>query len=78
MQKYFFHIRQDGVLTEDPDGSEFATLNEAHDYAVSSAREILANKVKSGKIIDGDRLEVVRPDGSLALTVPLKSALKLD
>lgn len=78
MQRYYFHIRQDGALTEDPDGSEFATLEEVRDYAVKSARELLANKVRRGTVIDGDRFEIARADGSIALTIPLKSVLNFD
>lgn len=78
MQRYFFHIRQDGELTEDPDGSEFSSIDEARDYAIKSARELLANKVRNGKVIDGDRFEIALPDGSIALTIPFKSALNFE
>lgn len=78
MQRYYFHIRRGDTVTQDLEGSEFASIKDAEHYAIQSAREILAAKVKAGEVIDGDRFEITDESGKIALTVPLKSTIRLD
>jgi hypothetical protein len=78
MQRYYFHIRQGGTLTQDLEGSQLANLDEAKRYAITSARELLAAKVLKGEVIDGDCFEIADESGQIALTVPLKSTIRLD
>ncbi len=78
MPKYFFHLRNGGILEEDPEGSEFENDLLAKEEAIRAAREILAEKVQSGDIIDGQQFELVADDGRLVAIVPLRSALRLD
>lgn len=78
MQRYYFHIRRGDTITHDPDGSEFASISDAEAYAVKSAREILAEKVIKGEVVDGETFEVTDESGQVALRVPLRSVIRLD
>lgn len=78
MPKYYFHIRANGVLEEDLEGGEFPSLDEAYMEALESAREMIAEKVLSNEVIDGQIFEIVDEDGVLLRQVPFKSAIRLE
>jgi hypothetical protein len=78
MARYFFHVRKHDALEEDPEGAEFPTLDEAYDEAVQAAREILAEKVLSNEVIDGQSFEITAEDGTVLRSVPFKTALRLE
>jgi hypothetical protein len=40
MPLFYLHIRENGVLRKDPEGSEFATIEQAAEEAVRSAQDI--------------------------------------
>ena len=73
MPRYYFHIRNGFELIEDPEGIELPAKSEAEE----AARELLASKVKSGDIIDGQEFEIHDGWGNRLLRVPFKSALRL-
>ena len=78
MPLFYFHIREDGFLREDPEGAEFATLEQATEEAVRSAQEILAEKVSQGKVVDGQVFEITDEEGAVRATIPFKSFLRLE
>ena len=45
MPRYFFHIRREDKLNEDPEGTELASVEEAQKEANLAAREILADRL---------------------------------
>ena len=47
MTQYFFHIRDGGVLIEDPDGGNFQSIEEARSEAILSARDLLADRLRA-------------------------------
>lgn len=75
--RYHFHIRDGDVLIEDSEGSELPSLDAAHAEAIAGARSILAEKLKAGEVLDGQRFEIVDGSGTLRAVVPLKDAIKL-
>ncbi|KAB1109316.1 hypothetical protein F4V89_27925 [Neorhizobium galegae] len=77
MPRYYFHLRKDGVLEEDPEGTEFATLDAAEEDAVQAVREIVADKVLADDIIEDDRFEIATADGTVLSEVRFKSVLRL-
>lgn len=77
MTRYFFNIQRHDVLEEDPDGAEFETLQHAIQEAVLAARELLAEKVRHGDIVDGDAFKITTADGVVVHNLPLKSVLRL-
>lgn len=78
MARYFFHLRETGSFSEDLEGAEFESDRQAKAEAVQAAREMLAEKVLEGSVIDGTSFEVTRADGSLVETIPFRSVLRLD
>jgi hypothetical protein len=77
MPRYYLHIRDEGRLVEDPDGSDLPDLEAARAEALEGARNILAAKVKAGKLIDDQRFEITDETGSVLAVMPLKDALRL-
>lgn len=78
MPRYYFHVRKDGVLEEDPEGAVFSTVDDAYDEAIKAAREILAEKVAVGDLIDGNRFEITSEEGDILREVPFRLALRLE
>ncbi len=78
MARYFFHVRLGNDRALDPEGEDFPDLEAAHEEALRCAREIVAEKLLAGDLIDGHSIEIVGEDGNLMLSVPLNWALRLD
>ena len=77
MPRFYLHIRDGNSLIEDPDGSDLPDLAAAQDEAIISAREILAERLKHGEILNGQCFEIVDENGELRAVVPLKDAMRL-
>jgi hypothetical protein len=77
MPRYYFHTRDGDRLIKDPEGIELPSIKLARDEAIQAAREILAEKVKRGEIIDGQEFEIHDSWGNKLITVPFRSALRL-
>jgi len=75
MTRYFFHIRDGETLIEDPDGEECQSVADARSEAILSARDLLAKRLKSGDILDGQKIEITTGDGHVVAIVPLKDAI---
>jgi hypothetical protein len=75
MTQYFFHIRDGDALIEDPDGEDYQSVEEARSEAILSARDLLAARLKSGEILDGQTIEITTADGDIVAIVPLKDAI---
>ena len=78
MPRYFFHIRKNGILEEDPEGAELPTLDAARNEAILAAREILAERVLQGQALDGDCFVISQEDGTVLVEVSFKSAFRLE
>lgn len=63
MPRYYFHLRTAAGLHLDWEGAEFPTTDAAREEAVTSAREIIADKVRKGISIDAICFEVTNEDG---------------
>lgn len=77
MPHYYLHIRDGDEQIEDPEGSDLPNLDAARAEALAGARTILAEKVKAGELINGQRFEITDEAGTVLAVLPLKSALKL-
>ena len=51
MPRYFFHIRDRALLTEDPEGEELAAVGAARAEAIHVARDLMAIALRAGKPI---------------------------
>lgn len=73
--RYYLHMRRGEELIEDPDGEEFADLGAAREAAIWSARELMADRLRRGRRMDGQTFEIHDETGSLVATVPFKDAI---
>ncbi|SMF57974.1 hypothetical protein SAMN02982989_0664 [Xaviernesmea oryzae] len=78
MPKYYFHVRKDGVVEQDPEGAEFATIDQAHAEATQAAREIVAEMIVAGAVVDGHTFVIANEDGAVVSEIPFKSVLRLE
>ncbi|TWF47535.1 DUF6894 family protein [Neorhizobium alkalisoli] len=74
--RYYFHMRDGQRYQEDPEGTECADPQAAHDEAVAAAREILALKVRNGEL--GQVFEITDEAGTIVERLPLKSVLNME
>jgi hypothetical protein len=78
MPRYFFHLRQSDGVSLDEEGVVLASDDQALLEALQAAREMLAEKLLNGEVVDGAKFEVVRTDGAVVATIPLRSVVRLD
>jgi hypothetical protein len=78
MTRYFFHLRDDAGVIADPEGKEFANLVAAQDEAIEAGREIMAELVRTGKVLDGQVIEICDPLGAVMATVRLKDVVRFE
>jgi hypothetical protein len=74
MARYYFHIKDDADLIQDPEGSELATAEDARRQALISARELWADAIKSGRSLGADAVVIADEHGGLTF-VPMAEAL---
>lgn len=77
MPKFFFHIKTDDSFVEDLEGVELNGEKEAFDEATDAAREILAERVRNGEVIDGHEFEVRDANGTKVFSLPFRDVLRL-
>ena len=75
--RFFLHIRDGDELIEDFEGIECRDLAMAHDEAVQGVREIMAERLREGKIIDGQKLEIHDEEGRLLESFLFKDVVQL-
>jgi hypothetical protein len=78
MPRYFFHVRDSKDISLDSEGVMLISDEHARAEAIKAAREMLAEKILNGEVVDGAKFEVVRLDGTIIAIVPLRSVLRLD
>jgi len=74
MPRYFFHVREDGVLFEDTQGTELATWEEAKEWAVHDARELLKQNVLQRPLSE-DWMVIDNEDGETLAIIPFTELL---
>ena len=73
MPHYFFHVQFGDEIVEDEDGEDLPGIEEAHERAVRSAKEIVANAIKSG-LAAPDAI-IIAPQGGDSITLPMVSII---
>ncbi len=76
MPCYYFHLRRDGVTVTDEEGEEFATREEAWSSAVTSVRELVAERIKSGGTIGDEHIDVTDSRGDLQFSLSFLSVVE--
>lgn len=70
MPRFFFHMRDEDWLVEDPEGSELPDLGAARAEAAEVARGHLAGRLAAGEALDFQRIEIRDDGGRMLETVP--------
>ncbi|MDR6667816.1 DUF6894 family protein [Rhizobium sp. 1399] len=78
MPVFYFHVRNGENFEEDPEGIDLPTIEKAEEEAILGAREILAERLRSGEVVDGQSFVITSEDGRVLREVPFKSVLKFD
>lgn len=78
MPRYFFHIRHGDSLLLDSEGADFPSPELAREEAISSAREILAQRIRQGDPLEAESFEITTENGEVVSTVPFRLAIKLN
>jgi hypothetical protein len=78
MPTVFFHLHND-VNTPDLTGTEFASLDEARDYALAMVRFEIAETVKkTGRVVLSHRMDLEDETGRVLDTVHFRDALRIE
>ena len=77
MPRYYFHIRSHDGFIHDPDGSDLPDLAAAREEAERAARDLLANLLKGGKVLDGQVFEITDDAGKVLERLPFRHVLRL-
>lgn len=77
MPRYFFHIRDGADFVEDLEGVELSDMASVHREAIEAAREILADRIRTGKAIDGQEFLIFDEDGKQISIIPFTAALRI-
>jgi hypothetical protein len=75
MARFYFHIRQDDTLIEDPDGSELADAAAAIAEATEDVRHLLADRIRTGSKVKPWVVEVRAHDGTMLAEVRFHEVL---
>jgi hypothetical protein len=78
MSTFYFHVRDGDDFIEDLDGVDLPDINAAYDEAIMAAREMIAERVLSGQVIDGQVFEITDEHGRLVRSVSFKDAIKIE
>jgi len=69
-------MRSGNTYISDAEGQEHADLAAAKEEAEIAAREMLAETVKRGHLIDNRRFEITDASGIVCATVPFRDVLR--
>lgn len=77
MERFFINIRDGETLMEDEEGSVLPSLEAALKEAMQSAKEILADQILSGAVINARVFEITDESGVIRATYLLRDAINL-
>ena len=78
MPRFYFHVRNHDHYDEDPEGGDFSSVEMARQEAIQAAREMMAEKVAHGELLDGQCFEIADESGKIVSLVPFRSVIRLD
>ena len=76
--KFFFHVRDIETYDEDVEGTELPSLSAAVEEARQSAREMVAELVLQGALVDGRRFEIADETGDVLEVVSFKDVVRME
>lgn len=77
MPRFFFHIR-DGEPVDDPDGMFLPDARTARLEAIRSARDIMAEDIRRGRLSLSSSIEVTDENGEPILAVPFREVVDIE
>ena len=77
MPLYFFELC-DGVRVPDEEGQEFATLEEAREEALKSARSMMREEILRGRLSLHDSIRIQNEAGELLDTIQFRDAVRIE
>ena len=77
MPRFFFHLR-DGESVDDPDGMYLPDTRTARLEAIRSARDIMAEDVRRGRLSLSFWIEVTDENGEPILAVPFREVVEIE
>lgn len=76
MPLFFLNVHHDGRETRDPEGEVLLDLNAARQEATKAARDLAAELVGNGDLLDlSGHIEIADEDGKTLLNVAFRDAL---
>ena len=75
MSRFYFHLQAGGQVVPDDEGTDLPNLSAAQREAIQSAREMLADAIKSGKPEVAEVFVITDEVGRALAVVPLLAAL---
>ncbi|MBV8687050.1 MAG: hypothetical protein JOZ90_06170 [Alphaproteobacteria bacterium] len=77
MPRYFLHLK-DGNRVDDEDGMVLDGPEQVREEAVRSARDMMCDQVRQGRLSLKDRIEVEDEAGNPVLTLAFRDAVQLE
>jgi len=77
MERFFFHLDEDGTILEDVEGIELPNLNAAQASAVQAARDIMAHDVSKGWLRLSCAIDIADYAGHHLLKVAFRDAVTI-
>jgi hypothetical protein len=75
MPHYFFHVRNEGLSSQDDEGGDFDDFASAEHEAEMSVRDLIIEAVKCGDSVTGWKIEIADADGKVLGLVPAGNVL---
>ncbi len=76
MPRFFFDTIDQGRLSRDDFGVELPDLDAVRRESVTGAREILAERIRHGEVLNGEEFWVRDEAGAVVLKFPLRSVVR--
>jgi hypothetical protein len=77
LTRYFLHLRDGEHLIRDLEGRDLPDLAAARTEAIQGARDILAEMLRAGEVLDGQSIAIADADDNVLDVVTFKSLVKL-
>lgn len=76
MTVFFFHLRDGDQFVPDETGMDLPGIEDARREALQAARDMLADQLRAGEALDGQRIEITSQDGQVLEVVSFREALR--
>jgi hypothetical protein len=77
MPRFYLHVCNGNGLTEDDEGHELPGLEAAREFAIKSARDVMAAEMRDGLLNLASFIEVEDEARKHLLTVPFEEAFRI-